>query len=88
MGKRLSLKEISMARHEQEVWNSMVKRGEIDVGKFVRTLYVVCGCGAEGCGFISGWVKNKDFNVVDLEEQNKLYQQWLFDYANHTKNGH
>jgi hypothetical protein len=49
MGKRLSLQEINMARHEQEIWNSRVKRGLIDVTDHVRTQYVVCGCGALGC---------------------------------------
>lgn len=76
MGKRLSLKEINMARHEQEVWNSMLKRGAIDPTKGVRTQYVVCGCGAEGCGFITRWMKNDPWNV-DLEQQQELYQQWL-----------
>lgn len=76
MGKFLSLKEINIARYEQEVWNSMVNRGDIDTTKFVRTHYVVCGCGAEGCGFITKWMKNRN-PIVDLAEQNQLYQAWL-----------
>jgi len=75
-GKYLSLKEVNMARHEQEVWNSMLNRGLIDPSKFVRTQYVVCGCGAEGCGFITRWMKTDGRNA-DLEEQRRLYQEWL-----------
>ena len=76
MGKRLSLKEVNIARHEQEIFNSRVNRGVIDPTKFVRTQYVVCGCGAEGCGFITRWMKSDPWNV-DLEQQQELYQQWL-----------
>lgn len=78
MGKRLSLKEINIARHDQEVWNSMLKRGLIDPSKFVRTHYVVCGCGAEGCGFITRWMKGP--RVVDLEQQKFLYEKWLEEH--------
>lgn len=80
MGKRLSLKEINAARHEQEVFNSMIKRGEVDPTTFVRTHYVVCGCGAEGCGFITRWTKTQH-NVVDLAEQKRRYQQFLKESA-------
>lgn len=80
MGKRLSLKEINIARHEQEIFNSRVNRGVIDPTKFVRTQYVVCGCGAEGCGFITRWMKSDSWNV-DLEQQQELYQQWLQYHA-------
>ena len=81
MGKRLSHKEINMARHEQEIWNSMVKRGMIKMSDHVRTHYVVCGCGAEGCGFITRWMKTNPWNI-DLEEQQKLYQRWLEEHQN------
>lgn len=80
MGKRLSLKEINAARHEQEVLNSMIKRGEVDPATFVRTHYVVCGCGAEGCGFITRWMKTQ-YNVVDLAEQKRRYRQFLKESA-------
>ena len=80
MGKRLSLKEVNIARHEQEIFNSRVNRGVIDPTKFVRTQYVVCGCGAEGCGFITRWMKDDPWNV-DLEQQQELYQQWLQYHA-------
>jgi hypothetical protein len=79
MEKRLSLKEINIARHEQEIWNSQLKRGLIDPTQFVRTHYVVCGCGAEGCGFIAQWTK--DWHI-DLEEQQQLYQRWLEEHQN------
>jgi len=79
MGKFLSLKEINIARYEQEVWNSMVNRGDIDTTKFVRTHYVVCGCGAEGCGFITKWMNNRH-PIVDLAEHNRLYQAWLEEH--------
>jgi hypothetical protein len=53
-GRRLSPVDIAAARHETEVYNSRLKRGEIaDADNIVRTLHVVCGCGAEGCIFIS-----------------------------------
>lgn len=80
MGKYLTQKEVNMARHEQEIWNSMLKRGMIDPSQFVRTHYVVCGCGAEGCGFITQWRKRWPDGAVahlDLAEQKELYQQWL-----------
>lgn len=80
MGKRLSLKEVNIARHEQEIFNSRVNRGVIDPTKFVRTQYVVCGCGAEGCGFITRWMKDDPWNV-DLKQQQELYQQWLQYHA-------
>jgi hypothetical protein len=70
------MKEINMFRHEQEIFNSMLRRGEIDPSKFVRIGHVVCGCGAEGCGFITTWKKDYP-HVVDLEEQRQLYQAWL-----------
>ena len=75
MGKYLSPKDLSAARHEQEVWNSMLNRGLIDPSKFVRTHYVVCGCGAAGCGFVSQWMKGS--RVIDLAEQRELYERWL-----------
>ena len=56
-GKFMRKKDIEAARREQEIFNSMVNRGEIDPSTFTRTAYVVCGCGAEGCGFITRWQK-------------------------------
>lgn len=79
MGRRLTPKDISAARFEQEVWNSMVKRGEIDPTLGVREQYVVCGCGVEGCGFISR-LKKEYPGVVDLAQQKALYQMWLEEH--------
>ena len=72
MGKRLSLKEINIAKHIEEIFNSRVKRGEINTTKYVRTAYVVCGCGQEGCGFITRWMKSQH-GVVNIEEQKEDY---------------
>ncbi len=83
MGKYLTQKEVNIARHEQEIWNSMLKRGLIDPTTFVRTGYVVCGCGAEGCGFITRWVKKWPDGTpghLDLAEQKALYEQWLEEH--------
>lgn len=81
-GKFMSKLDIHEARREQEIWNSMLKRGLIDPSKFVRTAYVVCGCGAPGCGFITRWMKDQP-NVIDLEQQKFLYQKWLEEH-NHA----
>lgn len=53
MGRRLSIKEMNMLRHEEEVYNSRVKRGLITEKKGGRHMIVVCGCGVEGCAFHS-----------------------------------
>jgi hypothetical protein len=53
-GRRLSQKDMAAARHTTEVFNSLRNRGEIkDADKIVRERHIVCGCGAEGCIFIS-----------------------------------
>ena len=78
-GRFLSKLDIHEARREQEIVNSMIKRGEIDTTKSVRTHYVVCGCGVEGCGFITRWLKTHS-DVVDLKEQQQLYQRWLEEH--------
>ena len=44
-------KDLSAAVRAQNILNSRVKRGEIDAP--AKFSYVVCGCGEEGCGFIS-----------------------------------
>ena len=78
-GKFLSRLALREARREQEIWNSMLKRGLIDPSQFVRIAYVKCGCGREGCGFIARWMKNQP-NVVDLEQQRFLYEKWLEEH--------
>lgn len=53
-GRFLTGKDMSAAKHEMEAFNSLVKRGELETTKTPNdTIHVVCGCGAEGCIFIS-----------------------------------
>lgn len=60
-GRRLSPKDIAAARHEMEVFNSMLKRGEVVNADLIERLHhVVCGCGAEGCIFISAQRREAD----------------------------
>lgn len=49
----MTKKDIASAIQAQNIFNSRVKRGEIDVKNILSTRYVVCGCGEEGCGFLS-----------------------------------
>ena len=54
MGRRLNGKDLAAAKHETEVFNSMLKRGLIkEPENILRTHHIVCGCGAEGCIFLS-----------------------------------
>lgn len=53
MGRRMTKADIVSAIRSQNILNSMMKRGEVDLSGIRRTHYVVCGCGEEGCGFIS-----------------------------------
>lgn len=46
-------KDLTAAVRAQQIFNSRLKRGEIDMTHIVKTDYVVCGCGEEGCGFIT-----------------------------------
>ena len=55
----MTKKDIASAIRAQNVFNSLVKRGEVDVKNILSTRYVVCGCGEEGCGFISVDRKNE-----------------------------
>jgi len=53
MGRFLSNKDMIAAKRKHEIFNSMLKRGEVRAAdKIVREHHVVCGCGAEGCMFI------------------------------------
>jgi uncharacterized UPF0160 family protein len=52
-GRFLSPKDLSAAKHEMEIFNSMLNRGEVKAAeRIVKTSHVVCGCGVEGCIFI------------------------------------
>ena len=53
-GKFLSRVDLAAAKREMEIFNSMLKRGDVrNPDDILREHYVVCGCGAPGCGFIS-----------------------------------
>ena len=52
-GRFLSIKEMNMLRHNEEVYQSRVNRGEIVEKEGGRHRTVVCGCGVEGCAFHS-----------------------------------
>jgi len=59
MGRFLSGHDMASAKHEEEVYNSMKKRGEVkDSDKIVSERHVVCGCGVSGCIFISAQRKD------------------------------
>ncbi len=47
----LTPKDISAAIRAQNILNSRVKRGEIEAPS--KFSHIVCGCGEEGCLFIS-----------------------------------
>ena len=52
-GRKLTPKDLSAAKHEMEIFNSMLNRGEItSADKIVKVDHIVCGCGVEGCIFI------------------------------------
>lgn len=51
---------MSVARFESEILDSQIKRGEVDPETFTRTAHVACGCGAEGCMFITRWKKEEN----------------------------
>ena len=62
MGRFLSSKDISAAKHAMEIHNSRIKRGEIDKFSIELEKHVVCGCGAVGCIFVSS-VKKFDITA-------------------------
>jgi hypothetical protein len=73
MGRRLSPKDISAAKYEQEVYNSRLKRGVVRApDKIVQEMHVVCGCGVEGCIFIHP-VRNEtdEERNASIKEYNK-----------------
>jgi hypothetical protein len=52
-GRFLSPKDLSAAKHEMEIFNSMLKRGKVKAAeRIVKEYHIVCGCGVEGCIFI------------------------------------
>jgi hypothetical protein len=60
----------SEIRHSMDIYNSALKRGEIkNADSIVREHFVICGCGAEGCGFVS--VIRKDDKSVECLKEGK-----------------
>jgi hypothetical protein len=53
MGRWLTKVDVASFIEHQNVFNSQIKRGEISRKGILSEHYVVCGCGVEGCGFIS-----------------------------------
>lgn len=53
-GHRLTMLEMSSIKRDDAVDNSRRNRGE-DTRHPARTQHVQCGCGAEGCVFVSHW---------------------------------
>jgi hypothetical protein len=54
MGRFMSPVDVSAAKHETEVFNSRLKRGEVENADKIRSIrHVVCGCGVIGCIFLS-----------------------------------
>ena len=84
-GKFLSRVDLAAAKREMEIFNSMLKRGDVRYpDDILRERYVVCGCGAPGCGFISCDRKQKK-NVVIPSKRRTSGQR--FDSAHFQING-
>jgi len=58
MGRKLSIKEMNIIKHDDAVRNAKKNRGEIDYSNVLREQHVVCGCGEEGCVFVSRHCSN------------------------------
>jgi hypothetical protein len=53
-GRQLSLKEMGIIKRNDSIINSKIKRREyIPDHNIVKEQHVVCGCGSEGCIFVS-----------------------------------
>ena len=62
-GKFLSRVDLAAAKRKMEIFNSMLKRGDVRYpDDILREHYVVCGCGAPGCGFITCDRKQKELS--------------------------
>lgn len=54
MGKYLKKVDMVVAKKEEEIFNSRLKRGAIEKPDTIqKTYHVVCGCGAPGCVFLA-----------------------------------
>ena len=49
----------------------MIKRNEVQKEDFTNTRYVVCGCGVDGCGFITK-IPKSTFGGPDRFRQNEI----------------
>ena len=69
-GRRLSLREMGIIKRDDSILNSAIKRGEYTPKpEHVRTSHVVCGCGATGCVFITGYTK-EDIKKIESRTSN------------------
>jgi hypothetical protein len=60
-GKLLKPDDLIEHKRQMQRFNSRLKRGEIEnPEEIVRIQQVTCGCGADGCCFISVTRKDKD----------------------------
>lgn len=60
MGRFLSQKDMLVAKHELEIFNSKMNRNEIENPETINRLHhSVCSCGTEGCIGIIAQHKNK-----------------------------
>ena len=67
MNKRwLTKKDMHEARREFEIFNSRLKRGDVASPHNIKQQrHVVCGCGVEGCIFISTVREQKENKFPD-----------------------
>jgi hypothetical protein len=64
-----TLRGMGVMRHDMDVFNARLRRGEIEnADDIVRTQYIICGCGAEGCGFHSV-LRRHDENARVMREE-------------------
>jgi hypothetical protein len=58
-GRWLTPKDMAAAKRHEVIWNAHIKRGLLDLTKIAKMQHVVCGCGEEGCLFITAYNKPK-----------------------------
>ena len=67
---------MSAIRHDLDVYNAMHKRGLVErSADIVREHFVICGCGAQGCGFTS--VVRRGDDAIDKMRAGK--DPWRID---------
>lgn len=65
-GRWLTPKDMAAAKRNEVIWNSRIKRGLLDLTQIARMQHVVCGCGEEGCIFISAYNKPKSTQLKSV----------------------